>query len=706
MKKFTKKILCIISCFLIASSAANADFAEHYNLAQQYLSQYQYSSAIAEFKKALRINYLDNSSRIGLINSYMARGTYFANKDRNWEGAANDYRAALFYAKYYPTPQDVQNSAQAISEATQNLNKCLVQQKFNTSAASRFQKGKELRLNGFFPEAGYEFAQALTDQNLRKNSYEQIADIFKVLGNLEKCSDYYQKAVALNPDNAGLRLKYAISLDKMGQNDQAVQEYNYALTNGGDDPEILFALERLYRQKLSLAPNDAPTITNLGAILQKQNKFDEALQYYTQASQLDPTNITTRLNVGTLYQQKQSYDSAIAAYDSILFLYPDNVQANLYKSQCLAAKGQNDLAAQGFKKVLSLDPSNKAAKSQIFDTMKSTMTPAEFMAYLSKNAATDKGAIDDMYDYAIELHKQKKLPDAILCYKEVLKLRTTSPEVYINLAIAYKEANNLAQAKQTLVQAKVKFPTNKQVSDNLTALTEETTSGTFDEASKLYNAGEYQKALTSYQTIQPPSFDSLSGIAACYKALNNDMQAIEYYKKAFDLSPDSDVAYYLGVLYSEKESWVSSKFYLKKALALNPSNTKVKDLLGSVIEQGNIKLVDEGIALYDKADYPKATAIFNRVLQDQPQNAYAHYYKGLILDAEKHYLPALGEYKKALSSGKDLTILYYLMALDYEALSQFKPALTNYKKYVSITTENNEYKTYAQSRVKALKKYE
>ncbi len=701
-----KKILSIIVCLLFTCSMAKADFAEHYNLAQQYLSQYQYSSAIIEFKKAMRINYLDDSARIGLVNSYLARGTYFANKDKNWENAANDYRAALFYLKYYAPAQEVQNSAQAIANATENLNQCLSTQKLDTSAKSRYQKGKELRLQGLFPEAGYEFAQALSEPTLRKNAYEQMADITKVLGNDQKCADYYQKAIELNPDDGGLRLKYARVLDRLGQNDTALQEYNYALSKGGEDPEILYALERIYRQKLVEAPSDAGTITNLGAILQKQNKFDEALQYYTQASQLDPTNITTRLNVGTLYQQKKSYDSAIAAYDSILFLYPKNLQANLYKAQCLEAKGDKEQAIAGFQTVLSLDPTNKEVKSEILNIRKSSMTPAEFMDYMSRNAVDDKSALADMYNYALGLHKQNKLDDAITCYNEVLKLKTDNPEIYLNLAIAYKQKNDLAQAKQVLQGAKTKFPNNKPISDNLQALAQEATSGKFDEASNYYNGGDYQKALAAYQSIQPPSFDSLSGIAVCYKALSDDTQAIQSYQKALELTPNSDVAYYIGVLYSEKENWYSSKIYLKKALTINPNNDKAKDLYQTVVEQLNIKLIDDAIALYDKADYPKATSIFNRVLQDDPKNAYALYYRGLILDADKKYLPAIGEYKKAIQYNPDLTIVYYLLALDYDNLAQFKLALINYKKYASLTTEANEYKKYSQARIKELKKYE
>ncbi len=701
-----KKLLSIILCVFLTCTTAKADFAEHYNLAQQYLSQYQYSSAISEFKKALRINYLDNSARIGLINSYLARGTYLANKDRNWEGAANDYRAALFYLRYYPPNQEVQNSMQSISNAMQNLNQCLEMQKFDTSAKSRYNKAKELRLDGFFAEAGYEFAQSSSDQSFRKNAYEQIGDIMKILGNDTKSSEYYQKAIAINNEDAGLRLKYARILDKLEQNDAAVIEYNYALINSGDDPEILFALERIYRQKLTLTPNDAATITNLGAILQKENKLDEALQYYTKAGQLDPTNVTTRLNIGTLYQQKKSYDAAIAAYDSILFLYPSHKQANLYKSQCYAAMGQNDKAMEGYNKLLSIDPSNIEAKEEIFNTLKTTKTPAEIVVYLKQKSAMDKSMVDKIYDYGIELHKQKKYNEAIAYYNEVLKIRTDNPEVYINLAIAYKSKQDFPQAKQILSDAKIKFPANKQIADSLSSIDNEAVAGKLDDAFDLYNKGDYQNAIAAYQSIQPSSFDSLSGIAACYKGLNNDDQAIVYYKKALNLKADSDVAYYIGVLYSEKEDWINSKEYLKKALSINPNNAKVKDLLGSVTEQANIKLVDDGIVIYDKGDYVKSLAIFNKVLQSDSKNSYALYYRGLINDANKKYLEAINDYKKAIQYNPELTIIYYLLALDYDTVSQFKNALLNYKKYVSVTAENNEYKKYSIDRIKQLKKYE
>ena len=103
MNKFLKLFFALVIATTVTLPAA-ADFKEHFDLGQSYLSQYQYSGAIDEFKSALRINYLDNSARIGLVNSYLSRGTDYANKDRNWQKAADDYRSALFYLMYFIYP--------------------------------------------------------------------------------------------------------------------------------------------------------------------------------------------------------------------------------------------------------------------------------------------------------------------------------------------------------------------------------------------------------------------------------------------------------------------------------------------------------------------------------------------------------------------------------------------------------------------------
>ena len=136
---------------MLLTNCAFADFKEHFDLGQQYLANYQYSSAITEFKNALRINFMDNSARIGLINSYLARGMYYGKEEKNYEKAADDYRSALFYMVYYPTKNT--SSANTVAQVTGILNRCLNATGYDMSPQNRFNTAKQLRAEGNFSAA-------------------------------------------------------------------------------------------------------------------------------------------------------------------------------------------------------------------------------------------------------------------------------------------------------------------------------------------------------------------------------------------------------------------------------------------------------------------------------------------------------------------------------------------------------------------------
>ncbi len=686
---------------VLLSNCAFADFKEHFDLGQQYLANYQYSSAITEFKNALRINFMDNSARIGLINSYLARGMYYGKEEKNYEKAADDYRSALFYMVYYPTKNT--SSPETVSQVTGILNRCLNATDYNTSPENRFNTAKQLRAEGNFAAAAYEFNQTLADRDLQKESFEQVGDVMKLLGNNQKAAEYYRKAIAVAPTDIDLRLDYAKMLDNLGNEDAAVAEYNYILSKTTDNKEVLYALERIYKKKLENSPSDADITANLGAILQKQGKYDDALMYYQKSEYLNPSNINTRLNVGTLYQQKGDPRTAIKAYDSVLILYPDNVNANLYKAQAYAALGDTKSAISGYQKVLALDPANTDAQTQMLNLVKGSMTTSQFIDYVKKNFAASNPA-DLFYSYALDLHKQNKLADAITMYNEALKLNTKNPEIYLNLAIAQNQAGTPNEALNTLKTASSAFPSNAQIKDAINSITKDAINNRLAKAASYYDVKDYRNAINEYSKINPPTVDSMLGIASSYQAMEDYDNAIKYYQEALKLKPvDSDIPYYIAVLYAQKEDWNNAKNYLNKSLAINKNNTKSLDFMQSVNEQLSLKSLNEAISLYENEKYDASLKLLNQILSTDVSNAYAYYYRGMIYDVKEQRQQAIDDFKKAYSLNKEFTILNYMIAADYDALGNTKEALKYYTDYANSNAEDDEYKQYAKARAEELK---
>ena len=704
-----KKILGTVCCLAVCTSllgnpafaAGSGAFAEHYNAAQNYLMQNQFSSAIAEFKKSLRINYMDNSARIGLINSYLARAAYYANQEKNYDKAANDFRSALFYLKMYPTSeQDIQNSIGMISSATTNLGQCLKVTGADTSAGARFKKAEELRAIGEFPAAAYEFYKASENDKFASNANSQIADLMKILGNDSRSAHFYKLALEQNPNDGALRMKYARTLDKIGEYDTAVKAYNDALANSKGDLEILYGLERIYLKKLAQNPSDAELNANIGAIKQAQGDFESALSYYGKADQLNPENITTRINVGTLYQAKKQYTKAIQAYDSVLTIHPDNTDAMFYKAQALSEMGDKQNALSIYKKVAAMNPSNKEVKNAIIDIMKDTMSPSEYISYLTQN-----GTANDLYDFGYKLHKENKIDEAIQAYKSSIEKDGSKADAYVNMAICYAAKDDYKNASNILNIAKNKFPTNNLVLKTLKEVEQDTVSTKLASASSSYDNKDYRKALQEYLSINPPTENSMLGAAASYQALEDYQNAITYYKKAESLNPkNSEIPYYIGYLYSEQKDWSNAETYLKKAVSLNPQS-EAKSLLSYVSQNGTLGILNEGIDLFEKQDYKNALLKLNEVIKKEANNAYAHYYRGMIYDEQKQTKLAIADYLNVVKNSSDFPIVNYLLAVDYDTNSNYKDAFKYYKIFTEKYSTDDEYLKYAKSRMEELKSY-
>lgn len=697
------KALIIVS---LLNGVSYAGFREHFDLGQSYMTQYQYSGAITEFKSALKINYLDTSARIGLINAYLARATEYANKDRNWAKAADDYRSALFYMTYYPEANLARNHASNLSQIEQNLDLCLDYMNYDISAQSRYNTAKRLRAEGNFPAAGYEFNQALGDKNLQKNSFEQIGDIMKILGNEPRAAEYYRKAISVSPTDLELRLSYAKILDNIGSNDLALKEYSYVLEKAGSqNKDLLYVLERTFSKKVQGTPNNANFNANMGAILQKEGRLDEALNYYKQAETLDPTNLNTRINTGTLYQQKGDYRTAIKAYESVLILEPNNINANLYRAQCYDKLGDTKVAQEGFKKVAALDPDNSYLKAQMLENAKKNMPIEQFVQYVKTNMATSN-PIGIIYDYAIEQHKAGKIENAVFLYNAAINSEKPIAEMYVNLSLAQAQSGRFDEALQILKTAQGKFPNDVSVGNTIKNIATMKTDAQLTKAANAYKNKDYQNAISYYLEIDPPTVNTMLGIATAYQELGDKDNALVYYQKALSLKPiDSDIAYAIACIYGEKEDYTNAKDYLNKAIAFNKNNTQAIEYLKSIEDMDKSNLLNDAIALYEINNYDDSFSKFNELLSKDPQNAYALYYRGMIYDAKQQRNEAIADMKRAYSLNNEFTICNYLIASDYDALGKYKEAYDYYLAYANSNAQEDEYKEYAKARAEELKEY-
>jgi len=698
--------LSILPAFCDISQKDAIAAQSYYEKADQYSKNSQYSSAISELKKGLRLNPYDNNIRIGLINNHLLRATYYNNKSREYTKAMNDLRAALFYLKYYGLRLTDESAAKAIRDNEGNLNYLYRQTQIATNLKNRYQIAKNLKKDGEFAASAYEFIQASAENSIKEDCFSQTGDLFAILGNHQQSADYYKKALTINSKNAANHLKLAKAYDALGEVNLANSEYNYTLSEAENNQQLMLELESIWVKKIGINPNDAEAHTNLGAVYQKLGDYPKALQEYSKAKALNPKNLTTRFNIGTLYQSQQEYNLAIGAYDEVLQFNPQDTAARYYKAGCLTELKEFDKAAEEYRKILAIEPNNAEAKNLMLEAMSKISSPEEMLSHYAKAAQSGPVDANTTYNYAYQLHKANRLDEAISNYSKAIALDPKNPDAYINLAQAYKQKNDFTNASKTIQDGLAQNPNNAELKKYETELKADNAAAKSITGADLFKEGRYAEAIAQYQAIEPKTADVYINIGSCYQAMNEDKKAVEFYKLAMSKEPNNaDIAFYLGQAYVNIEDWANAKSYLAKARTLKPDDSNVKELYNYVVDQQDQVALERALDLYSKGDYANALAVLNNILSQNKNNAFAYYYRGMIYDAQKKYAAALAEYQKAVSLSNAIPEAYYSLALDMDYLNRHKEAYANYQKYLSMAQSDNEYTQYAKNRMQELKEY-
>ena len=701
-----KKILwCFVLVLMINSSVFaqtvyDDNYVENPNYLKgmEYLQNSQYSSAITEFKKAVRTNPKDNSALIGLSNAYNLRAKHYNDTLHDTAKAIIDIKSALFFNKYFR-----QSNTSNVAQMEKNLKLLETSKKIDLSSDEIEKTAKSERIQGEFAAAGYDYYRLSFSGSHKEEANIALGDIFKIFNRPDKSIVFYQNALAVNPNNAEVHLKIARVYEDMKDFNSSLKEYSYALDKSEESTDVLMSLERIWQKRVDETPDDAEAHANLGVVYQKEKRYNEALSEYKKAEELNPKNTNTKINMAALYQEQKKYDLALNIYDEILKIQPSNKDLLIYKAECLNALNRKEEAIDTYKTILKIDPQNTAVRTDLFALIKDDMPQEDILSFLYQNILNSPKDASAYYEFAYELHKAGKIDDAITYYKQAIKFEPENVEAYINLSQCFRQKQKYTEAIETIKKAKELSPGNKIVQSQFDSISQDYASQLYTSAASAYESGDYEKAIEIYSKIDPKTSESALGIAGSYQSMGNTDKAIEYYNAAMVMSPNNpDIAYYLASIYANNNNLEQADKYTKYALSKNPSHSMAKELAEYIASQKTSALLEEAVKIYEDEKYPEAIALFDKIIAMDASNANIYYYRALSYDAVKDYQKAISDYENVIKLEPNMTIAYYSIAVDYDNLEKYDSAKEYYKKYTNLITEDNEYKDYALSRLKDL----
>jgi Flp pilus assembly protein TadD len=97
--------------------------------------------------------------------------------------------------------------------------------------------------------------------------------------------------------------------------------------------------ERLFREQIAKTPHSAEALSNLGAVLAREDKLEEAVATYKKALAADPKLDAIYLNLGIAYFRAGRFEESASPLEQFLKTHPDELRARKMHSIALVESG-------------------------------------------------------------------------------------------------------------------------------------------------------------------------------------------------------------------------------------------------------------------------------------------------------------------------------------------------------------------------------
>jgi len=237
--------------------------------------------------------------------------------------------------------------------------------------------------------------------------------IYSDMDSLDTAANHYQLALEQLPDDPFILSFYGMTLNRIGKDQEAIQQLEKALKI---DSENINAL------------------VTLGFTLNKVNRKNEAISPLKHALSIDPDNLNAYTTLGMIYDELKMHSASDSLYETALAIFPEN--------DLLLNNYAYSLADRGIRLNEALEMSKKAIEMQ-----------------------PDNGAYLDTIGWIYYKLKQYNL--ALQYITQSLNSREDSPVVIQHLGDVYYKLGDYDNAKTYWNKAFKLEPDNEQLKDRI-----------------------------------------------------------------------------------------------------------------------------------------------------------------------------------------------------------------------------------------------
>jgi protein O-mannosyl-transferase len=335
----------------------------------------------------------------------------------------------------------------------------------------------------------------------------------------------------------------------------------------------------LFTHTLQVIPDNHIAHLNLGNVLLKEKKIDEAIWHYKKAVEASSDFTEAYQNLGLAYFLEGKFDQAITQYNILMQKGRKTSKTHFYLANALARKGRLDEAISHYEQALKKDPDNGEIHSNMGLALVEKGRIDEAIEHYNKAIESGKNVPEVLSNLGNAYVKQGNIDKAVKTFEKSIELKDDFSQAHYNLANALKLQGRFSDAVEQYKRATALKPDDAEawlgLGEAFTALDK------FDEA-----ADSFQRAIS----LEPDNVIAHGRLGMILAGQGKIDEAIKQFNIVLNARPDDvEMRCNLGILLERHGRTSEAMEQYQQALKINPKDTKARQLLESAQAAKNRK---------------------------------------------------------------------------------------------------------------------
>jgi tetratricopeptide (TPR) repeat protein len=204
--------------------------------------------------------------------------------------------------------------------------------------------------------------------------------------------------------------------------------------------------ETLYRVTLAQNPDAWLAHGNLGGLLVKAGRNEEAIEHLAIARRFHPEKIEINYNLGLAFLRLHRPAEAAPLFQAVLAMRPDDVESLGNLGDALVQQNRLAEAIPPYERAVQLRPELAGVQNNLGNALLATGRLEAAVAHLEQAVRLQPDNAEAHFNLGLVLAHLGRLPEAIAHDETALRLRPDDAGAHLNLGEALLQAGRTAEA--------------------------------------------------------------------------------------------------------------------------------------------------------------------------------------------------------------------------------------------------------------------